>query len=109
MRQQPLRFRDPYLHALRRLFVRSLAQQRFRGQDYVSWSEFQQLWTPELFQRQGRDTTDIVVSKIDYTKPYSAQNICLTTRSQALRCQKYFQSYGWPIGIDPTYIIRTIP
>lgn len=108
MTEPRLRFRDPYLHRLRRLYVRSLAQMRFLGREYIDWQTFQELWRPELMAQQGREPDQIVISKIRYDLPYSRQNCCLTRRSQALHCQKLYQSYKTPREIRPDYIIRKI-
>lgn len=89
-------------------WLRFAAQCRYREEiviDYPTWCE---LWnTEELFNRKGISNEQLYVSKIDFEKPYSRLNVCLTTGRLQRRYRQHYQ-HGLASGIPEQDIIRRL-
>jgi len=97
-----------YHSQLRLTWLRATAQARFLDYDLVTWQDWQDLWTEELFLRRGRSAGDLCISKRDFSQPYSRSNICISTRSHSQIALRAYQVYGQPHCIDSKYIIKVI-
>ncbi len=103
-RQRP----KTYEHGLRLTWLRAAAQARYLNYALVTWQDWQDLWTEELFLRRGRAAGDLCISKRDFSQPYSRSNICISTRSHSQIALRAYQTYGQPHLLDSKYIIKVI-
>lgn len=97
-----------YLRLLRLKYLRARSQEQFRGRDFITWEEFQLLWTPELLSRSGRQVDSVVMSRQDQRREMTCDNAILTTRLEALRAQKRFQVNEQDYLFPRQHIIRKI-
>ena len=97
-----------YLRLLRLKYLRARSQEQFRGRDFITWEEFQLLWTPELLARSGRSVDSVVMSRQDQRLEMTCDNTILTTRLEALRAQKRYQVNEQDYQFPSQHIIRTI-
>jgi len=74
---------DPFDHERYMPFLKARAQGRFRGHEWtLTFEEFCSIWTREAWARRGRDPQSLGMSRIDYNKGWSIDNVCLLTRRE---------------------------
>jgi hypothetical protein len=79
---------NEYDTAVRLAFKRMECQARYRGEIFtLTESDFRAFWsTPELFNRRGKKATDLILTRIDHSGPWSVDNCLVTERiNQLLR------------------------
>jgi len=74
---------NEYDTRVRLAFQRMECQARFRGETFtLTEAEFRLFWpTPELFNRRGTKPTDLILTRIDPTGPWSKDNCQVVERS----------------------------
>ena len=74
---------DPFDHERYMPFLKARAQSRFRGHEWtLTFEEFCTVWTREAWARRGRDPQSLGMSRIDYDKGWSLDNVTLRTRRE---------------------------
>jgi hypothetical protein len=73
---------DNFSNERARAFVRSRSQAWYRKEQWdLTRPEFFRFWhTPALWNQRGRAVTDLVLTRRDYTGPWSRDNCCIITR-----------------------------
>lgn len=64
-------------------YLKHKAQCSFRGEQYeLSWDDWQELWTDELFVRRGRKVDDLCLGRLDWNGVWSLENCFIQTRKE---------------------------
>ena len=73
-------------NARRIAFVRSRSQAWFRNESWeLTWEDYQVFWkTTSRWARRGRRNEDLVLTRLDPTKPWNRDNCCILTRLNSL-------------------------
>ena len=77
---------DPYKHSMYIPFQRVKAQAKYRQEEFeLDFEDFYQLWNG-YWEQRGRGGDDLVMTRIDWEKAWTKDNITLITRTE--QCQK---------------------
>jgi len=76
------RFKDPFQHDLHRAWAKHRAQAHFRKEEYhLTVEDYFTLWTPETFRQKNSEGKTYTLTRKDWSKPWSLDNVELSTRS----------------------------
>ena len=78
---------DPFQHELFYAWHKHRAQCRFRKEPYeLTFEDWQTIWAdPEEFAQRGRQRLSIILTRIDYEKSWTMDNVEKITRLEQLR------------------------
>lgn len=82
---------DPQLHQMYVAFGWHRVSSRLRGDEWeLDWPAWRDTWLPNWHQR-GRRADDLCLTRIDWEKPWRADNIQLVTRrAHSQRIRKHY-------------------
>lgn len=93
---------------MRLAWVRAVSQCRFRGEgQYLTWDQYQSLWTWELWQRKCRSIDGVSVARLDPEGPWLPENVALVENLELSR-QRMARNQGRTYWIRPEGIIRKV-
>jgi hypothetical protein len=85
-RPQTWKYKEPSIHYKHEPYLRARAQWNFRQEEndltFEEWCEF---WTEDLWPRRGRATYDLTLTRIDHEKPWTKSNCEIVERKEQLR------------------------
>ena len=83
---------DPLHHRMYVQFGYHRVTSRLRGDEWdLAWEDWRDIWLPN-WHRRGRKSQDLCLTRLDWEKPWSGDNIELVTRSEhSRRIRKYHQ------------------
>jgi hypothetical protein len=74
---------DPFDHERYMPFLKARAQSNFRGHEWtLTFEEFCSVWTREAWARRGREPNSLGMSRIDYSRGWTLDNVTLRTRRE---------------------------
>jgi hypothetical protein len=77
---------DPLLHARHLGFQRARCQARFRREPWtLTEQQWNDIWTPERWQRRGRHIDDLCLCLIDEFGGWSVDNVVMLSRDAQLK------------------------
>ena len=72
---------DPIAHDKHYGYLKHKAQAKYRGEDYsLTWAEWLDMWTDELWVQRGRTADSYCLQKIDVKKGWAVDNVEIVTR-----------------------------
>lgn len=84
---------DPIRHSKFNPWHKARVQARFRGEDYqLTFDEFCELWTDELWQRRGRGSQDLGMTRRDLSGPWTVENCVIVTRREQVRAANLWRT-----------------
>lgn len=70
-------------------FLKHRAQAKFRGEEYyLTWEDWESLWTPELWEQRGRRITNLCLTRPSFDGPWCVSNVEVATRRQHFNYKK---------------------
>jgi|DEB0MinimDraft_6_1074348.scaffolds.fasta_scaffold04141_7 hypothetical protein len=89
------RIEDPKLHNLRRSYIRSRNQAKYRGQCWdIDFDDYVELWSKhDNHERKGRGKDSLHLCRIDTDKGWHLYNVQITRRGEHLS-KRMLEHYG---------------
>ena len=93
---------DTFSNERSRAWVRSKCQAEYRLEDWhLTREEFFNFWsTPDLWAQRGRARDDLVLTRIDWEKPWSKENCCIMSRHKQILIKS---AVRWGYDLEPLY------
>lgn len=64
-------------------YLKHKAQARYRNEEYyLTWKEWETLWTPELWHKRGRKINSLCLTRPNFDGPWCVSNVEVATRRQ---------------------------
>ena len=77
---------DPQLHVRYNPFLKSRSQAWYRGEDWdLTFEDYCSLWTWDHWQLRGKGSTDLAMTRRDYSQGWNLENCEIVTRREQLR------------------------
>lgn len=78
--------KDPAVHAKFDPWHKARSQANFRQEGWtLTFEEFQEFWTDELWSQRGRASQDLAMTRVDPEQPWSKENVIIVTRRVQLQ------------------------
>lgn len=85
-RPETRKYIDPYYHVRNVPYLRQKAQAIFRGEIWnITFLEWCSFWTEDLWNKRGKSSDNVCMTRIDYTKPWTADNVKVVTRNSQIK------------------------
>lgn len=86
IRSYKQRFPDPLIRKKYLPFLHMQGQARFRGEAWtLTFAEFLELWTEDLWQQRGRSTNSLCLSRKDQQGAWNKDNVEICVRQIMLK------------------------
>ena len=86
---------DPLEHRKHRIWIQQKNQAQWREEGWsISFEEWKELWS-ELWHLRGRERGDYCMSRIDWSLPWTIDNVDIIPRSIHAKRQQAAKVMGW--------------
>ena len=85
---------DPIEHEQHIAFLRARSQAAYRLEDWeLTLSEFMRIWGRKKWLKRGRKSDDLAMTRIDWNKPWSKDNVKIMTRIEQVQLsnRRYYE------------------
>lgn len=77
---------DPIEHEQHIAWLRAKAQAAYRLEDWeLTLGDFMRIWGRKKWLKRGRSSDSLAMARIDWTKPWSKDNVKIITREQQVK------------------------
>ena len=74
---------DPFIREKYYAYLKHKAQCSYRSESYnLTWEDWQNLWTDELFLKRGRTSNSLIMQRIRVSDPWQLDNVQITNRKK---------------------------
>lgn len=86
---------DPVIHKKYRVWIQQKNQAQWRGEGWtISFEKWCEIWADHWHLR-GRETGDYCMSRLDWSLPWTADNVAIITRHEHAKMQGQARASGW--------------
>lgn len=79
-------FPDPIEHEQHISWLRAKSQEKYLGRDWqITLEEYMQIWGRDLWAKRGRKTNDLAMTRKDWDKPWTKDNVEIITRGEQIQ------------------------